>query len=53
MQEFTPEQVDHICYQIGEWYLDWKEALVNYEHGTHKLGFAKEKLKIMICGDEK
>lgn len=49
---FTPEQIDHICYQIGEWYLKWRHCLANYEDKTHRLGFAKEQLKIMICGDE-
>ncbi len=51
--DFTPEQIDWICYQIGNWYLEWKHKIVNYEDKTHKLGHAKELLKIMICGDEK
>lgn len=46
--KFTQEQVDWICYQIGEWYLDWKTAIA--EPGVpHRLGYAKEKLKEMIC----
>lgn len=45
---FTNKQIDHICYQIGEWYLAMKPLL----EGTHNLGHMKEKLKIMICGDE-
>lgn len=44
---FTPEQIDHICYQIGEWYLAMKPLL----EGQHNLGHMKEKLKIMICGE--
>lgn len=44
---FTTRQIDHICYQIGEWYLMMKPLL----EGQHNLGFMKEKLKTMICGD--
>jgi hypothetical protein len=46
---FTPEQIDHICYQIGEWYVDWKVRITD-KGIPHKLGIAKEKLKTMICG---
>jgi len=45
---FTRKQIDHICYQIGDWYLMMKPLL----EGQHNLGYMKEKLKIMICGDE-
>ncbi len=44
----TTSQIDHICYQIGEWYLNWKEQFKT----PHNLGFAKEQLKEMICGSE-
>lgn len=44
---FTTRQLDHICYQIGDWYLMMKPLL----EGQHNLGFMKEKLKTMICGD--
>ncbi len=47
--KFTPEQIDHICYQIGAWYLMIKPLL----EGQHNLGCMKEKLKTMICGEEK
>jgi hypothetical protein len=47
-RSFTPEQQDFICWQIGEWYLMMKTLL----EGTHNLGYMKEKLKTMICGDE-
>ncbi len=47
----TTQQIDHICYQIGEWYLQWKGQLTD-PYVPHKLGFAKEQLKEMICGDE-
>lgn len=52
MKKFTKQQVDFICYQIGEWYLDWKKYLVDYKNKTHRLGFAKEELKARICGKE-
>lgn len=45
---FTPEQKDFICEQIGEWYFAWK----NEFQGQHRLGYAKEMLKTMICGQE-
>ena len=49
---FTPEQIDYICYQIGDWYLKWKNNMAT-GHGTcHRLGVAKEDLKVMICGDD-
>lgn len=43
--KFTIEQIDWICYQIGEWYLEVKPLL----EGQHNLGYMKEKLKMMIC----
>lgn len=46
---FTNEQMNFICYMIGEWYLLWKNKLVDYNEKTHRLGFAKEQLKEMIC----
>jgi len=46
--KFTSKQIDHICYQIGDWYLMMKPLL----EGQHNLGHMKEKLKTMICGDE-
>ncbi len=51
-KSFTYEQRDFICYQIGEWYLEWKSRIiVDSESGTHRLGYAKEMLKELICGD--
>jgi len=50
--EFTQEQKDWICYQIGEWYLYWKPRLIDYKHQTHKLGYAKETLKAILCDDK-
>lgn len=49
--QFTTKQIDHICYQIGEWYLNWKGKLTE-PYVPHHLGFAKEQLKEMICGSE-
>ena len=46
---FTQEQKDWICYQIGEWYINWKNRLINWDDRTHQLGYAKEILKVMIC----
>jgi hypothetical protein len=48
MLPFTRKQIDHICYQIGDWYFMMKPLL----EVQHNLGHMKEKLKIMICGDE-
>lgn len=49
LPDFTREQIDWICYQIGDWYLMMKPLL----EGQHNLGHMKEKLKMMICGDER
>jgi hypothetical protein len=46
---FTSKQIDHICYQIGDWYLMMKPLL----EGEHNLGHMKERLKLMICGEER
>ncbi len=52
MAPFTTKQIDHICYQIGDWYIGWKlRIIIDLEQGTHRLGFAKEELKTMICGE--
>ena len=53
MRKFTKQQVDFICYQIGQWYVQWENQLVNYETRTHRLGQAKEALKERICSLEK
>jgi hypothetical protein len=51
-ESFTQEQINFICYQIGDWYIEWKDRLViDLKEGTHRLGYAKEALKTMICGD--
>lgn len=51
-ESFTPEQIDFICYQIGDWYIEWKDRIViDLKEGTHRLGFAKEQLKSIICGE--
>lgn len=52
MRKFTKQQVDFICYQIGEWYVQWKNQLVDYDNKQHRLGYAKELLKERICGEE-
>ena|ERR1700679_604531 len=49
----TGKQIDHICYQIGEWYIQWKHKMwVDCKPNQDWLGFAKEELKQMIFGDE-
>ena len=49
MTPLTQEQEERICYLIGEWYLEWRKELVNYENKTHRLGEAKENLKKILC----
>lgn len=53
MQEsFSYQQRDFICYQIGDWYLEWQDKMwVDGKPNQHWLGTAKEQLKAMICGD--
>jgi hypothetical protein len=46
-KSFTPDQLYFICEQIGDWYLMMKPLL----KGEHNLGYMKEKLKTMICGE--
>lgn len=51
-QSFTEKQIDHICYMIGEWYVEWKDKMwVDGKPNQHRLGIAKEKLKTMIWGN--
>ena len=51
--EFTPQQIDHICYQIEEWYIKWQDKMwIIDKANQHRLGIAKEELKTMICGEE-
>lgn len=52
MRKFTKQQVDFICWKIGEWYVQWKNQLVDYDNKQHRLGYAKELLKERICGEE-
>lgn len=48
--KFTRKQEDWICEVIGDWYLSWKKRIAP---GQHRLGFAKEELKGLICGENK
>jgi hypothetical protein len=50
--KFTKQQVDFICYQIGDWYMQWRDQLVDYKTRTHRLGAAKEALKERFCSLE-
>ena len=47
---FTRDQINHICFQIGDWYLKWRDCITEQPGVPHKLGYAKEQLKTMICG---
>lgn len=49
-QSFNKNQIDFICYQIGDWYLEWKNKMATGEGTQHRLGIAKEHLKELICG---
>jgi hypothetical protein len=45
--EFNQEQIDWICYQIGDWYYEWKNKITR-EPVQHLLGYAKECLKTKL-----
>lgn len=45
--DFTEEQEMWLCEVIGDWYLSWKSRIAD---GEHRLGYAKEELKSIICG---
>lgn len=48
---FTKEQEYWICNVIGDWYIFWKNNLCD-PAVTHRLGFAKENLKALLCDDK-
>lgn len=45
---FTRHQQDYICSVVGDWYLKWKGCIAT---GEHRLGIAKEELKMMLTGE--
>jgi len=55
--EFTQEQEEWLCWQIGEWYLEYKHLMVRHKADCpqkcscshHILGMAKEMLKLRLC----
>lgn len=49
IKALTQDQKDAICYIVGEWYANWRDRLVQWEDKTHRLGYAKEILKDMLC----
>jgi hypothetical protein len=51
MMQLTEKQQEQICYLIGDWYINVKDNL-DIENKTHRLGFAKEVLKEMICNNK-
>lgn len=50
-RKLTKQQVDEICYIIGDWYLQHKMSICD-PGIPHNLGRAKEHLKEMICSAE-
>ena len=48
--ELDEKQCEAICFEIGKWYLKWKDKLINSKDQACRLAQAKEDLKIMICG---
>ena len=48
--KFTKEQEYWLCYEIGEWYLDWKNECK--DDCCCYLGFARENLKQRICREK-
>jgi hypothetical protein len=51
-KSFSYEQIDFICYQTGDWYIEWQDKMwVDSKPNQHWLGVAKEQLKTMICGE--
>lgn len=50
--KFTDNEKIGICSKIGEWYLKWKDQLVDYNNRVHRLGYAKEELKSLICDSD-
>lgn len=45
----TKEQEMEICAIIGDWYLMWKKKITVEPGAEHRLGYAKEILKELIC----
>lgn len=43
------EQEEALCCLIDDWYLHWKNGIADYDTKTHRLGFAKEQLKALVC----
>lgn len=50
--KLTQEQQQLLCELIDAWYCDWSNRIIDWEDGTHRLGFAKEELKAVICDDK-
>jgi hypothetical protein len=46
---FTREQEDWLCEAIGHWYFEWKHKMT--DGSPHRLGYATELLKSVICDD--
>ena len=46
--DFSDLQQQHMCHLIDNWYTIWRNSLVLGDCG-HRLGFAKEELKAILC----
>ncbi len=49
--EFTRNQEYWICEKIDDWYLFWKDRIVD-DNTHHHLGVSKEDLKMLLCDDD-
>ena len=49
---FTSQQKEEICSRIGMWYEKWKPILIDWKNKTHRLGYAREELKTMLCDQD-
>jgi len=49
--KFSQDQIDWICYQIGDWYMEWRNKITTGDGHVHRLGIAKKQLKTWLCGD--
>lgn len=45
---FSQSQKDELCYLIGDWYIRWKNKLININDKTHNLALACYELSAFI-----
>lgn len=46
--KLSKQQEHEICFIIGDWYLKWKEQII--QHDSCAFGLAVDDLKKIICG---